>query len=270
MSVPPPAGSDARWAHDYVTSTSLAHKLSPPPLPAASEATHPPIRLTAPGRPAELTTTWSKYKAPKSAAALRDPRKRAQLLHTFWHHELQAAELMCWAVLAFPEAPQALRRGLLGICLDEVRHMNLYAAHLARLGHGVGAFPVRDWFWQRAPAAQRMAAFLALMSLGFEAGNLDHSARFVQLFGEAGDADAAALQAVVGREEEQHVAFGIHWFRALEGGLDFARWCRALPAPLSPMVMRGKPLAHAARTHSGFDARFLEELEAWQPASPGC
>ena len=269
MSVPPPAGSDARWAYDYVTSTTLAHKLSPPMLPAVSAA-HAPLRIGAPGRPSELTTTWSKYKAPKSAAALRDPKKRAQLLHTFWHHELQAAELMCWAVLAFPEAPAALRRGLLAICLDEVRHMNLYAAHVAALGYPVGAFPVRDWFWQRAPAASRMAEFLALMSLGFEAGNLDHSARFVQLFSEAGDPRAAELQARVGHEEQQHVAFGIHWFGVLEGGVDFERWRRALPAPLSPMVMRGRPLAHAARVSSGFDARFLEELEAWQPASPGC
>lgn len=270
---PPAADTDARWAYDYVRSESLAHKLAPPPLPPGrSDAScqPAPLRVDAPGRPPELRVSWQKYKAPKSAAALRDPAKRAQLLHTFLHHELQAAELMCWAVLAFPEAPAALRRGLLGICLDEVRHMNLYAAHLGKLGFAVGAFPVRDWFWQRAPAATRMGAFLALMSLGFEAGNLDHSARFVTMFEEAGDPEAAALQALVGQEEERHVAFGAHWFAALEGPLEFERWRSALPPPLSPMVMRGRPLALAARAASGFDARFLEELEAWQPGSPGC
>ncbi len=266
---PPAADTEARWAYDYVCSESLAYKLAPPPLPRAT-AEHAPLRLASPGRPPELRVSWQKYKAPKSAAALRDPQKRAQLLHTFFHHELQAAELMCWAVLAFPAAPAALRRGLLGICLDEVRHMNLYAAHVAKLGFAVGAFPVRDWFWQRAPAAERMGAFLALMSLGFEAGNLDHSARFVAMFEAAGDPEAAALQALVGHEEEQHVAFGAHWFAALEGPLEFERWRSALPAPLSPMVMRGRPLARAARGASGFDARFLEELESWEPGSPGC
>ncbi|HEX5656420.1 MAG TPA: DUF455 family protein, partial [Polyangiales bacterium] len=175
----------ADWARAYVESTSMAYKLAPPPLPDADDE-RPPLRLTKPGRPALLDVTWDKYKAPRSAAALRDPRKRASLLHTFLHHELQAAELMCWAVLAFPETPRAFRAGLLSICCDEARHMRLYAAHLRQLGFEVGAFPVRDWFWQRAPAATRIGAFLALMSLGFEAGNLDHSARFVAMFAEAG------------------------------------------------------------------------------------
>ena len=264
---PPAEGTVARWAYDYVTATSLTHKLAPPPVAGGLEPVAP-LRLDAPGRPHELQTTWAKYKAPRSAAALRDRTKRAHLLHTFLHHELQAAELMCWALLAFPETPAAFRRGLIGICLDEVRHMNLYAAHITELGFHVGAFPVRDWFWQRAPAAATPAAFVALMSLGFEAGNLDHSARYVAMFREAGDEGAASLQALVGEEEERHVAFGAHWFQTFAGPLAFARWCEALPAPLSPMVMRGRPLAREARRAAGFDDTFLDELDAWQP-SPG-
>jgi len=267
-----PTGTLARWAFDYVASTSLCFKLTPPPLPSdlVTEGPVRPLRLEHPGRPPELGTSWDKYKAPKSAAALRDTRKRAQLLHTFFHHELQAAELMCWAVLAFPDTPRSFRRGLLNICLDEVRHMNLYAAHIQRLGHAVGAFPVRDWFWQRAPAATTPAAFVALMGLGFEAGNLDHSERYVAMFRDAGDEEAATLQSTVGHEERAHVAFAAHWFRELTGSLDFASWVAALPAPLSPMVMRGRPLARTARLAAGFDAGFLDELEQWQPSSPGC
>lgn len=263
-----PLDTIERWAHDYVTTRSLTHKLAPRPLPERSEP-DAAQRLQTPGRPPELACTWDKYKAPKSAAALRSDAKRAHLLHTFLHHELQAAELMAWAVLAFPETPLAFRRGLLRICLDEVRHMNLYAQHIARLGFAVGAFPVRDWFWQRAPAAETPQAFLALMSLGFEAGNLDHSARYVALFREAGDERAAALQELVGHEEQAHVAFGAHWFRVFTGALDFASWCAELPSPLSPMVMRGRPLARAARLEAGLSAAFLDELESWQPVSRG-
>jgi uncharacterized ferritin-like protein (DUF455 family) len=276
-----------------VSSLALDYKLAPPALPSdrplevrslAGESrvearalarsdradARLALRLEAPGRPPELTLTWDKYKAPKSAAALADARKRAHLLHTFWHHELQAAELMCWAVLAFPDTPLSFRRGLLNICLDEVRHMNLYAAHIEKLGFALGAFPVRDWFWQRAPSARQPAEFVALMSLGFEAGNLDHSERYVALFEAAGDREAAALQAQVGDEERAHVAFGAHWFRELTGGLDFESWRRALPSPLSPMVMRGRPVARAARLSAGLDNAFVDELEAWQPRSPGC
>ena len=265
----PPEDPLARWAFDYVSTTSLAHKLAPPPLPREASDGVVPLRLDAPGRPRELRVTWDKYKAPRSAGALRDPKKRAHLLHTFFHHELQAAELMAWAVLAFPETPLAFRRGLLRISLDEVRHMNAYAVHIATLGFAVGDFPVRDWFWQRAPSACTPLAFLATMSLGFEAGNLDHSERYVELFTEAGDLEAARLQHVVGAEERAHVAFGAHWFRAFAGTLSFARWVEALPAPLSPMVMRGKPVARLAREAAGFDPTFLDELEAWQPRSPG-
>jgi uncharacterized ferritin-like protein (DUF455 family) len=255
----------AGWARAYIESTSMAYKLSPPPLPLA-DGVAAPLRVQQPGRPALLHVTWDKYKAPRSSAALRDTKKRASLVHTFLHHELQAAELMCWAVLAFPETPSAFRAGLLNICLDEARHMRLYAAHLHKLGFEVGAFPVRDWFWERAPAAASAPQFLALMGLGFEAGNLDHSERYTALFAEAGDLEAAALQELVGREERSHVAFAAHWFRQLAGALDFARWCAALPPPLSPMVMRGRPLAREARSAAGLDDAFLDALEAWQPA----
>jgi uncharacterized ferritin-like protein (DUF455 family) len=266
----PPEGSLERWAYDYVTSAELAHKLRPPPLPgafaASADAPALPVRIAKPGRPPELSVTWDKYKAPKSSEALRDPKKRAHLLHTFLHHELQAAELMCWALLAFPATPEAFRRGLLGICGDEIRHMRLYERHIQALGFQVGSFAVRDWFWERAPRAASALEFVALMGLGFEAGNLDHTARFARMFHEAGDPPGAALQELVGEEEVSHVAFAAHWFRALSGGLTFEAWRATLPSPLSPMVMRGKPLARDARKRAGLDDAFLDELERWQPA----
>jgi uncharacterized ferritin-like protein (DUF455 family) len=264
----PPAGSLEHWAYRYVLSTALEQKLAPEKPPAA-RAPCAAIRLEKPGRPPALRVSWAKYKAPKSAHALRAPERRAQLLHTFWHHELQAAELLCWALLAFPQAPPAFGRGLIGICLDEIRHMGMYRAALQRLGYDVGAFPVRDWFWERAPAAHTPLAFLALMGLGFEAGNLDHSQRFERLFEEAGDPEAAELMRVVGEEEVAHVAFAARWFKRLGGELAFEGWRAALPAPLSPMVMRGQPLCRERRRRAGLDEGFLQQLEAWQPASPG-
>jgi uncharacterized ferritin-like protein (DUF455 family) len=261
-----------RWAFDYVTSELLAHKTAPGEAPsrvlAAEECS--PLRLTQPGRPVELRVSPQKVKAPRGGA-LRDPKKRAALLHTFWHHELQAAELMCWAVLAFPDTPVAFKRGLINICQDEIRHMQLYAAAIQSLGFALGDFPVRDWFWQRVPAARSPASFLAVMGLGFEAGNLDHTQRFAQQFRAFGDEAGACLQELVAQEEVPHVAFAAHWFRRFEGELSFSKWCQELPAPLSPMVMRGDPLNRSARIVAGMDEPFLDALEQWQPtfASPG-
>jgi uncharacterized ferritin-like protein (DUF455 family) len=268
----PRADSLQSWAYDYVASDALAWKLAPGPAPdlLLPPGECPAWRIETPGRPPELRVAQQKIKAPRGGA-LRDPKKRAALLHTFLHHELQAAELMCWAVLAFPDTPPSFKRGLVRICRDEIRHMQLYAAEIERLGFAVGDFPVRDWFWQRVPSAQTPGAFLAVMGLGFEAGNLDHTQRFARQFRALGDERGARVQERVAQEEIAHVAFAAHWFRRFEGELSFARWCDALPAPLSPMVMRGDPLALDARGAAGMDETFLDALQRWQPtfASPG-
>jgi len=267
MTVPPP-GCLERWAHDYVVSEAMGTKVAPPPVPELVLGLSAPIRMASPGRPPELRVSLEKAKTPR-AGALREPRKRAELLHTFWHHELQAAELMCWAVLAFPDTPASFKRGLVGICQDEIRHMRMYAEHIAQLGFALGDFPVRDWFWSRVPAARTPAAFCAVMGLGFEAGNLDHTRRFAARFRAVDDEQGAQLQELVAKEEIAHVAFAAHWFRTFEGELSFARWCDALPAPLSPMVMRGEPIDRPARTAAGLDQPFLDALEQWQPVSRG-
>jgi uncharacterized ferritin-like protein (DUF455 family) len=176
---------------------------------------------------------------------------------------------MAWALLAFPETPREFRAGLARIALDEVRHMGLYVKQIERLGHRVGSFTVRDWFWERIPACETPASFVAAMGLGFESANLEHAASFAARFREAGDEEAASVQDVVGREEVAHVRFGAAWFARFTGGLEFASWCAALPPPLSPMVMRGRPLRVDARLLAGFPPAFIDELDAWQPVSPG-
>lgn len=264
---PPPIGTLERAAWDYVTSTRLADKLAPPTRARSLEAAPPVRRLELPGRPPELRLAEKGLRTRNSTvSALRSPERRAQLFHTFWHHELQAAELMCWAVLAFPMAPPSFRRGLMAIARDEVRHMGLYAEHLRRLGFEVGDFPVRDWFWERVPSAAEPASFVATMGLGFEGGNLDHSARFAERLEAAGDPVAAALQRQVGADEEGHVRFALRWFRRFTGRDGFGDWIATLPSPLSPLVMRGAPLAVDARLRAGLSPRFIDELARWQPA----
>jgi uncharacterized ferritin-like protein (DUF455 family) len=261
----PQSGTVERWAWEYVRAESLEFKLQPPPVPEPWEDSPPIRRLKEPGRPPELRIV---AKAPRTRG-LATPTGRARTLHTFLHHELQAAELMAWALLAFPDTPRDFRAGLLRVALDEVRHMRLYAAQIERLGHRVGEFTVRDWFWERIPACASPASFVAAMGLGLESANLEHTRSFAARFRAAGDEEGAGTQELVGREEIAHARFGARWFAEFAGGLDFEAWRAALPPPLSPMLMRGHPLHRDARVRAGFPERFLDQLDAWQPGAPG-
>jgi len=250
------------WARAYVAATTLQEKLAPRAAPRAM-ASGAAVRLSAPGRPPELRVASGRTRLPTSAASLRDPRRRAQLLHVFFHHELQAAELMCWAILAFPDAPPAFRRGLAAIAEDEARHARMYADAIGRLGARVGDFEVNDWFWSRVPRAETPAAFVATLGIGFEGGNLDHGARFATRLREAGDAGAAEVQARIAEEEVPHVAFAAHWFERFAGELGFDTWRAHLVAPLTPTVMRGRPLDVAARARAGLPDELVARLSTW-------
>jgi uncharacterized ferritin-like protein (DUF455 family) len=248
------------WARAYIETTDLAYKLAPPEPPDAW-AGGAALRLEAPGRPKELTLEERAH----PTRGLGAPSGRARALHTFLHHELQAAELMAWAILAFPETPRAFREGLVRILKDEARHMRMYAAHIERLGYGVGAFAVRDWFWTRVPTCATPASFVAVMGLGLESANLEHTSSFAARFRSAGDEEGARVQEIVGREEIAHVRFGATWFAHFRGAVTFADWSRELPPPLTPLLMKGRPLQRDARRAAGQPDAFVDALDAWAP-----
>jgi uncharacterized ferritin-like protein (DUF455 family) len=255
------------WARDYIAAETLAEKLAPPPPPSAFAERAISLRVAGPGRGKGFLVSPSGEKS-SGKSQLRSPERRASLIHRFLHHELQAAELMAWAVLAFPETPPAFRRGLLGILGDEIRHMNLYAKYLIDRGKDPASFPVRDWFWERVPTVLTPEQFCATMGMGLEAANLDHAARFARRFREAGDEEAAQIEEIVGREEIPHVMFATRWYERFTNDRpsSFDTWARHLPAPLSPMLMRGPELDRAARIEAGATAAFVDALERWTPS----
>lgn len=262
------------WAEAYIRGADFASKLAPTKPPAEFRGNAAPLRAIRPGRGPQFRVSEHGIKS-SGKRQLASVAARARLLHTFLHHELQAAELMAWAILAFPDAPERLRRGLLGILLDEVRHMNLYAEILSERGFALGAFEVRDWFWERVPHARTIDSFLATMGIGFEGANLDHTARFAKRFRDVGDERAAAAQELVGREEIPHVRFAMTWFMELSpriraGEPLFEAFRASLPEPLSPVLMRGPAVELAPRRRAGQDEAFLESLQAWTlDSAPG-
>lgn len=259
----PPRGTVERWAFDLIHADTLEGKLTPDSPPALWEESPPVRRNFTPGRPPELKLAKRSAKTPKPGA-LQRPEARALLCHAFLHHEIQAAELLSWAILAFPDTPRAFRSGLLTIALDELRHVGLYRAHLDRLGFSLTDFPVRDWFWERIPTCDRPEQFCALMGMGLEGSNLDHATNFAARFREVGDLEGAALQERIAAEEVAHVRFAVRWFETWTKGVEFERWVSELPEPLTPVLFRGKPMDRKLRLSAGMPASFLDELESYR------
>ena len=266
---PPMTAPDIEtWAERYVLTCDLAFKLSPPPPPSTFREGVRPLRIEAPGRPPELRAARRGERTPKQEA-LEQPHYRARTLHAFLHHELQAAELMCWAILAFPDAEREFRRGLLAVCLDELRHLQLYAEHIRRLGCSVGDFGVRDWFWKRVPLCRNKVEFVAVMGMGLEAANLEYAPTFAERFRAVGDVAGAEVQERIALEELAHVRFATHWFERWTGGRDFDTWLSQLPPPWSPLVLRGEPVAEDARRRAGMSEAFVRALVAYVPEPHG-
>jgi uncharacterized ferritin-like protein (DUF455 family) len=251
------------WVRAYIESRDMSEKRMPPLRPSTWQEAPAPLRIASPGRP----DVWTKTaRVKKLRGAFANPVRRAEAVHRMMGHELQAAELLGYALLAFPETPLAFRKGLLGVMDDEIRHLDLYAQYLESNGYSTFDFPTRDWFWERIPSVQSPAEFCATMGMGFEGGNLDHACRFERAFTDAGDTQGAELIRTVHREEIPHVRFAMHWFAKFRGEVSFEDWRAHLPAPLSPWVMKGAPLDREGRARAGFDSAFMDSLEQWSMA----
>jgi uncharacterized ferritin-like protein (DUF455 family) len=247
-----------------VTTDALDVKLTPPASELTDECPGPPLRLAAPGRPPGLEIVPANAAQVPSLPGMIDPEQRPRILHALANHELQAAELFAWALLAFPEAPAEFRRGLLWILGDEQRHTRMYAARLAACGAALGDYPVSGYFWHKTGQLTSPLRFVCAMSLTFENANLDHTVETAAAARRAGDARTAAVIERVHRDEIGHVRFGWTWLRRLKAA-DESEWeaFRAgLTWPLRPAKARGRRFHRAGREAAGLDADFIARLEA--------
>lgn len=255
------------YALAILQAETLDGKLAPPPVDLTDDAPGEAVRWPQPARPPRLAFTAARSKMP-GPGALVDPRRRASALHRFANHELQALEIMAWALLAFPDAPAAFRRGLVRILHEEQQHMALYIARMEALGLRFGDEPVNDYFWRKIEGIHTVLDYVAAMALTFEAANLDFALDFAESFRRVGDTASAEVVARVHEDEIGHVRFGIIWLRKLkpEGDSDWDTFTAHLHHPLHPARARGRRLDREARLKAGFDEGFLDRLDAITPA----
>src|SRR6266850_3547359 len=201
------------FARRIVESCRLADKLAAPPDDLSLQDDQPALRLAAPGRPAELAIVPGRRARVPPVAGMADPAQRARILHALANHELQAIELFAWALLAFPEAPLAFRRGLVAVLADEQRHFALYAARLAAHATRFGDHPVTGHFWNKLDHLAGPLEFVCAMGLTFEAANLDFAGDYAAAARACGDIETAAALDQVHADEIRHVHFGWTWLR---------------------------------------------------------
>jgi len=249
---------------------TLAEKLAAPPRELTDDEPGPALRLAEPVRPDELPIENARRVKVPPVVGMADVSQRRRILHALANHELQAAELFAWAILAYPDAPRAFRRGLVGILVDEQKHCRLYIERLEAFGGRFGELPVTGHFWNQLDDLRGPMEFVCVMGLTFENANLDFAGEYAAAARDAGDIDTADVLDVVHRDEIRHVRFGWHWLQQLKAPNTSAwdAYNEHVEFPLGPWRARGKVFDRESREAAGIDGSFIDELEATEARRP--
>lgn len=216
---------------------------------------------------------------------LKSADARVACLSRFAHHELMAVELFAWALLKFPHAPRALRRGLWAALVEEQAHLRLYLARMAAHGAALGDVPLSGYFWKLVPAirgaSDPLKAFLCTQGLTLEQANLDFTVLFRDAFRNAGDVDSADVLQRVHDDEIGHVRLARTWLcRSLAPGSESAdgaihdvvgdvgdvdAYVAHVPFPLSAARAKGRRFEVGARRRAGLSEPFIEHVRAARP-----
>jgi len=270
--VPAPATDPSvrAFARRVLLSADLATKLAPPPAGLTVDEPAAPERHDAPGRPANLVMAPGREVSVPPIAGMRDPAQRARILHALANHELQAAELFAWALLAFADQPAGFRAGLLAICADEQRHCLAYAARARALGCELGDCPVTGHFWNKLDRLATPLGFVCTMGLTFENANLDFTREYADAARAAGDGETADVLEMVHADEVDHVRFAWTWLgRLAPGEAAWDAYTRVATHPLGPHRARGASFDEPARRKAGLDDDFIARLRDIAPRRPG-
>lgn len=258
------------FAERILLTDSLEEKLAPPPPglkidPPQKDGYRSPDR---PGRPAHLQPRKHQEKSAfPSAPQLEQEEHRARLLHFFCNHELLAVELMALALLKFPDAPDAFRRGVFRTIQEEQSHTRWYLDRMAATGMQFGDLPVSPMIWNHIADMESPLDYVSRLSLTFEQANLDYANHYAKILAQVGDKESAHILEKIYKDEIAHVGHGIKWLRRWkqESQSDWDAWHQRLHLPLSPIRAKGMaPFNTEGRKKAGLNDHFISNLQSFQ------
>jgi uncharacterized ferritin-like protein (DUF455 family) len=217
----------------------------------------PIILIPDPGRPS---------KPELISALLVEKRKlstvegRAALMHALAHIEFNAINLALDAVYRFRDLPRDYYEDWLRVADEEAYHFSLLRAHLKSLGYEYGDFSAHNGLWDMAvQTAHDPLVRMALVPRVLEARGLDALPAIMHKLASVGADDAAAILAIILRDEVGHVAVGNRWYaylcarRGVEPVATFRQLLREYNAP----KLR-KPIHIEARIAAGFTSAEMD------------
>ena len=222
--------------------------------------------LAYPARSSKIKLSEKQIKFPKGHFHIDE--KKAQALNSFANHELLAVEMMAMALLIYPHETEDQKRFKLGLfkaLKDEQKHFNLYSKRMNDIGYEFGDFPLNDFFWKQMPKLKTPEQFCAVMSLTFEAANLDFAHFYEKVFRELGDIKTANILKVVYEDEISHVQLGARFMERWKQDKDlWSYYNQNLPWPLTPARAKGKLFLEEARRKARLDDEFIQKVKGYK------
>jgi uncharacterized ferritin-like protein (DUF455 family) len=232
-----------------------------------TEAAGESVDVDVPARSGVLCMVEGAERLPSLRELLR-PDARVACLSRFAHHEMMAIEMFAWALLRFPEAPPALRRGLWAALVEEQAHLGLYLDRLRAHGAALGDVPLSGYFWKLMPAirsaADPLKAFLCAQGLTLEQANLDFTILYRDAFKDAGDVESSTVMQRVHDDEVGHVQLARVWL-CKEGDADVDAYRAHVPFPLSAARAKGRRFEIGARRKAGLSEAFIAHVKDARP-----
>lgn len=250
------------WAIRILTADRLEEKLLSPELLTDNNPGEPLI-FNEPTRP--IGMGFNKRSKEEKLPPFQDHRsadKRAICLHRFAGHELLAVEIMAHALIAFPDAPKAFRKGVAHTLKEEQGHVKMYMQRMKEMGLCFGDLPLYKHFWNHVPHLTTPIRYVSVMSLTFEMANLDFAPLYGRSFAAFGDEESAALMGQILKDEINHVSFGYRWLNRFKGENEsYDAWLDSLGPKLSPKRAKGFVVIEENRQKAGIPDDWITKIK---------